>query len=932
MARELTARSLLQRLRALRGGALLLTVVAGLGLALVAGRVLSFLWIESLWHGGVGYSDVFWRRLGWTWGLRLAVGLAVGGLLFLNLRLVARTLGGIQIKRRFGNLEISEQLPPTYVAGAIGGISLLVALWFGGSIPESLGLQALLASVAPAWGARDPVFAMDLSFYVFVLPLLRVSATFVLIVLFLVFTVCLAGYAATGAVRWGSRGLVMGELPRVHMGALAAAFLAILGARFWLGRYVLLLYGGSDVQGIFGFTDYHARIPALQIMTALTLLAAAAVLWGAWKNRMIPVVAGVAVVVAGGLLAVQFYPSLVQRFRVQPNELGRETPWIEQNIAFTRLGFGLDRMQRVGFRYVRPDGVDWSAARAQFEGLPVWTANALLTTFREVEARFPYYDFSNVAIDRYPRADGSLQTVALAVREVEPSGIQDPNWQNLYLRERYLTGMGAVASDAADRTAEGRPPMFLTGIPPEFTDRPDAPESLRLRRPAVYFSSRPQGYAILNPADDALMESEPVPGLADVDGPAGIALSSPWRTAALAWYLREPNLLFASEVDASSRVVLRRQIRERVAEIAPFFRFPESPYPVIHEGRLLWMLEGFTATRSFPLSSPHELEFRRGAVSWVRNSVKVVVDAISGEVTFYRLPGEDPLLEAYARAFPDLLGPLDAMPAELRAHLRYPRSLVDLQADVLLQYHQDTAPAFHGQQDVWSVPTELAQGTGAVPYRPEYGIYRLPGESEPSFLLTTVFVPAGRQNLTAILTARLGEDGHHELILHDVAVEDQAPGPRQIEALVEQDTKISEQFSLWRQGGSQVWSGHLHLVPVDDHLLYMEPVFLAADTDAIPELRRFVVSDGRRVAMEETLAQTIAVLAGESPPAVPTVAGAGADAPGAPAADRWSAEALELLRRAETRLRDGDFQGFGTALQELRDLLERLSRPAAPGG
>ncbi len=635
-------------------------------------------------------------------------------------------------------------------------------------------------------------------------------------------------------------------------------------------------------------------------------------------------------VLAGGLLVVEFYPSLVQRFRVEPNELARETPWIEANIAYTRDGFGLSRMERRGFEYAPPDDVDWEAARSQFAGLPVWTRNALLTTYREVEARFPYYDFSDVAIDRYAEGD-SLETVALSVREVERAGIQDPNWQNLHLRKRYLSGMGLVASDASSRTAEGRPPMIVSGIPPEFTDRANAPQALRLTEPSVYFSSRPQSYAILNANGTGGAQVDSVRGKPGVDYPSGLPLSSTLKTFALAWYLREPNLLFASEVDAASRLVFRRQVTERVREIAPFFRYPEAPYPVVHDGRVVWVLEGFTATRFFPLSTPHALEPRRGPVSYVRNSVKVTVDAVNGDVTFYRLSGDDPLLSAYDRAFPGLLHPLEDMPPDLREHLRYPRTLLSLQSDVLLQYHQDTAPAFHGQQDVWALPTELGQGTTPVAYRPEYGVYALPGEQKKSFLLTTVFVPAGRQNLTAILVGRLTPDGRHELILHDVPVEEQAPGPRQIEALVEQDPEISQQFSLWRQGGSQVWSGHLHLVPVGHNLLYMEPIFLAAEANAIPELRRFVVSDGHRVAMEPTLDEAVAVLQGKAPPTAPEPATATTTA-APPGEAHWPREALDLLQRAETRLRAGDFQGFGTALQELHDLLARLSNPGGSGG
>jgi uncharacterized membrane protein (UPF0182 family) len=294
---------------------------------------------------------------------------------------------------------------------------------------------------------------------------------------------------------------------------------------------------------------------------------------------------------------------------------------------------------------------------------------------------------------------------------------------------------------------------------------------------------------------------------------------------------------------------------------------------------------------------------------------------------------EDPLLEAWSRVFPELVRPMEDMPETLRSHIRYPRTLLEAQATVLQQYHQETAPRFHGQQDVWDLPQELSQGTRPVPYLPEYGLYSLPGETEPEFLLTTVFVPAGRQNLTAILVARCDPGGYGDLLLYDIAVEEQISGPRQVEALVEQDPVISQQFSLWRQGGSQVWSGHLHVIPVGQTLLYLEPIFLAAEADAIPELRRFVVSDGRRVVMEETLEEAIRALAlaagGE---AVADLAGPTPEAPETlPSPALWPREALELLDRAEEQLRSGDWAGFGQALEELRALLSNLSG-GGPGG
>jgi uncharacterized membrane protein (UPF0182 family) len=306
--------------------------------------------------------------------------------------------------------------------------------------------------------------------------------------------------------------------------------------------------------------------------------------------------------------------------------------------------------------------------------------------------------------------------------------------------------------------------------------------------------------------------------------------------------------------------------------------------------------------------------------------VKVTVDAVTGRVDFYRVPIEDPLADAYGRAFPGLFRPMDEMPGSIREHLRYPRSLISLQSRVLLQYHQETAPAFHGQQDVWSEPQELAEAPTPVAYRPEYGIYALPGESEARFQLSTVFVPAGRQNLTGMLIGRTDDSGVPELMLYDVPVEDQIAGPRQIEALVEQDPLISQQFSLWRTGGSEVWTGHLHLIPTGNRFVYMEPVFLAAEADAIPELRRFVVSDGRRVAMTEELGDAIRQLAGQDVVGtlVEATTSGGEDGNVSVDVGQWPAAALDLLQRAEASAREGNWQGFGEALDELRALLEGL--------
>ncbi|MCH7935408.1 MAG: UPF0182 family protein, partial [Gemmatimonadetes bacterium] len=668
------------KLREFRGQRLVIALGIALLTILFVARIAANAYIEILWFDSLGYSSVFWTRVLWEWGARLIGGVLVGVVLFFNLRFIARSLGGIRIKRQVGDLVISEQLSETVVAWSVGILSALVGLWMGASIPRSTGLNVLFLLNAPDWGVTDPFLGQDMAFFVIVLPLLRALVTFGLFIAFFVFTLTAGGYALTGALQWGQGRFVVEHRPRVHLGIIISAFFVMLAAQFWLARYLLLLDGTSGVQGIFGFADAHARMPAYSFLAVLALFVSAGALWSCFKNRPLPLTVTLGLLVVGGLGVGQAYPSFIQRFRVEPNELERESPFILENMRFTRMGFDLTDLERREFDYERSSAVDWQAAASQFEGLPVWSSQALLTTYRELEARFPYYDFSGVTMDRYEGPDG-LVPVALSVREVLRQGIQDPNWQNLHLRDDYIRGMGVVVSAATARTPEGRPVMFVSGIPPEFSASDAAPEGLRLTRPDIYIGARRQEYAVINPGSPGSVGGvDGGPQRPGIDFPPGIQLDSPLKTLALAWRFRDANLLFASEVNRTSRFVFRRGVLERVQQISGgLLRYPEAPYPVVYEGRVVWILEGFTGTRWFPLSTLHDLG-AGGPVAYVRNSVKITVDAITGQVTFYVVDDTDSLLQAYARGFPTLFRPLSEMPEGLRDHIRYPRAMLGLQA------------------------------------------------------------------------------------------------------------------------------------------------------------------------------------------------------------------------------------------------------------
>ncbi|MCA9738993.1 MAG: UPF0182 family protein, partial [Gemmatimonadetes bacterium] len=901
--------------RRFRTGRTLLWVLAAAvgGLRLL--RLLSGFLVEVLWFDSVGHADTFWTRTLWEITARLSVTGVAALAALINLRGVAATLGAIRIRRRFGDLEISEQVPRRTVLLGLTVIAVLFGLWFGAALPGGTGIDALVAIRAPAWGQTDPFFERDLGFYVFALPLLRGAVALALALVFLLVALCVAGYAATGALTLERGRLRVSRDATRHLLLLVATFVGLLAVRFALQRYHLLVEGSSDVEGIFGYTDAVARLPALSGLTGVALLAALAIGWAAFRDRVAVAVGAVGSLAAGWLILAQAYPALIQQFRVQPNELAAETPYIEANLRLTREAWGLGGIQRERYTPGPPSSETWAQALPQLDGLPVWSRSALGNTFQRREARFGYYDFSVVGIDRYPGPDGIVPT-ALSVREIDATRIPDPNWQNLHLRERFVRGMGAVMAVVAGSPVDYSPRLLLSGIPPRAA--PTAPAHVRLDRSAVFFGARTQPYAIVTPSDSVFLAPDSTVGVEGVDFPRGIRLDSWLRTLLLAWRFRDANLLFAAEVGDSSRFVFRRSVSERLEAVAPFLRFPSAPYPVLLDGRIVWVLEGYTQSRDFPLSAAYSFEERR-AIRYLRNSVKATVDAISGEVHLYVVDPDDPILGAYRRVFPSLFTDLESMPAQLEEHLRYPRELLALQAQVLFRYHQETAAQFHAQQDVWAPAQQTTEGSVPQPYFPEYAWYRLPGEPDPEFLLTTVMVPVNRQNLAALLVGRSDPGVYGQLKLIELPVGTEFPGPEIVEARVEQDPVISQQFSLWRQGGSQVWLGHLHVVPVAGSLLYVEPIYLAAEAGAIPELRRFVVSDGQRAVMEPTLPEAVAALSGQR----------GGGSPNEQAEDPEGARstlplrALELLDQAERALRNGDFAGYGAQMERLRELLER---------
>jgi uncharacterized membrane protein (UPF0182 family) len=897
-----------------------LVLLAAVAVLAVVGLEAIPFYTDWLWFDQLGYAAVFLRIAATRGGLLLSVGLLVFLFLAANLRASVRA----RPPDVFWELEEPLGLPSRVVLEPLlqrllVPVAATVALLIG--LSASAEWQTLLLyRHAQAFGVADPVFARDVGFYVFQLPLWRHALGWA-------FAAVAVALVATGLVYFlgrvlvlTARGPVTTARARAHLLGLVALLLFLKAVDFWLDRYELLYSQRGAVLGA-TYTDVHAALPALQLLAALTALCGVAALVHVFRRSARPVLAGLVVLVAAWLAGVWAYPALVQRLRVAPNALVAESPFIAHHIRLTRRAFALDRIEERDFPARESlDAADLGRNTETLRNVRLWDHAPLLATFAQLQEIRTYYRFVDVDNDRYV-VDGEYQQVMLSARELsyqnlpqDPSGRDaDRRWINEHLQ--YTHGYGAVVGPVNRVTAEGLPELYVRDIPPLSR------ASIRITRPEIYFGEVSNEYVFVRTRSQEIdYPSGDENVYTTYQGQGGVPVGSFWRRLLLSLRFGSYRILLSPEITPESRVLFHRQIGERVRRIAPFFRFDADPYLVIRDnGRLAWLLDGYTVTDRFPYS-----ERVTGLGNYVRNSVKVTVDAYDGTVRFYLADPEDPVVRAFAGAFPRLLEPMSAMPADLRAHVRYPAGFFAVQARMYATYHMQDPRVFYNKEDPWAIP-RVPEGGRDRELEPYYTIMRIPGEPRAEFVLLMPFTPLRRDNMIAWLAARSDGAEYGRLVAFLFPKQRLIFGPRQIVARIDQDPLIAQQLTLWNQRGSSVLRGSLLAIPVEESLLYVQPLYLAAEKGSIPELRRVIVAFGNQIAMEQSLDLSVQAIFGRRSA---VAASRATDAPpadaGADGAAGLVGEAWEAWTRGQEALRRGDWAAYGDAQRRLGEALRGL--------
>ena len=885
---------------------------------------ISFNWLVNvytdwLWFQELQYTEV-WRT---QWMARIVV--------FLIAFIIAAAvlLSNWLLARRRAIRDTSpfhpQFLSSSGIAWLIAGVALFLSFTFASTAAGQWEELLIYLNRTP-FNVSDPIFNRDVGFYIFELPIYQFVQGWFMSLLF----VALLGVVPIYIInqlpdiqrgRWRIQ-----EAPafRKHLALLGGVFLSIWALGYWLDIYELLYSPRGVVFGA-SYTDVNASLWALRAQLLFMILTALAVFFNFFRLALRPILLTGGLWLAATLILGALYPSLLQRYAVEPNEIERERPYIDNNIAFTRAAFDLDSIDIRPFDQVTDlSEQDLALNEAVVKNVRLWDYRPLQRTYEQLQALRPYYQFSEIDIDRY-EIDGEVRQVMLAGRELDKENLPAPSWVNRNLE--FTHGYGVVMNPVDSITPDGQPEFFIQDLPPQSN------VDIEVTRPEIYYGEMTNDAVFVSSGREEFSYPSGNENVySSYAGTGGVPLDSFLKRVAFAIRNSDANILLSDEIDGGTRIQFHRQITERVRQITPFIALDRDPYMVItDDGRLVWIVDAYTVSRSYPYSTPAP-----SGINYIRNSVKVVIDAYDGTVDYYIADEEDPIIKAYSSAFPGLFNPLGAFPEGLISHIRYPQDLFDIQSEQYLAYHMEDTRVFYNKEDLWDIPLEIFDGAEQT-MEPYYVYLRLLEEQDPEYLLIQPFTPAGKQNMIAWMAAR-NDPGHYgELIVYELPKQELVFGPLQVEGRIDQEPEISQQFSLWDQRGSRVIRGNLLVIPINDSFVYVEPIYLLSDTSALPELKRVIVASDTRIAMRETLGEALVALLELDPTEVEAIqegetVEVGPDVrptPSAPLPDDATIEQLiqsanENFAAAEAAQRDGDWATYGQEINDLADDLRRL--------
>ena len=917
---------------------MVLIVLAVLLLLFLIGGSLSGLYTDWLWFGQVQYSGVFLTVLTTKLWLGAAGAVFLFCLLWVNLRVARRPTHTTLVFQGRNVLAIPDRhLVEPRVNRMLPVAILLISLFAGLVVGNSLWEQVLLYLHPTEFGQQDPLFNNDLGFYVFQFPLLKSLYRLFMQALGLCVVLSVAVYIFDEKVAVTEE-RQFSSLPGVkrHLLTLMGIMLMAKALSYRLTMYDLL-YSPRGVAAGASYTDVHFLRPVLWVLMVAAGAAAIGVIWMGFRKRWKLAAGMVAVWLGLSVLGTRALPVAVQTLKVTPNELSAERPYIEWNIEFTRAAYNVDDVEERDFadeKSLTPELLE--ANQLTVENIRLWDHRPLLSTYAQLQAIRTYYDFHDVDNDRYT-IGGEYRQVMLSARELNYEALPSRTWVNERLT--YTHGYGVVLSPVNRILREGEPDFLLKDIPPK------GHADLKLDRPEIYYGETVNPYVFVR--TKAQEFDYPVGDqneYTDYEGDGGVPVGGWLKRLLWAFRFKSMSILLNTDVHPESRIMLYRRVLDRLQKLAPFLLFDQDPYIVLSEGKLYWICDAYTRTAYYPYSEPYSepnsepySQPTGNFGNYIRNSVKAVVDAYDGTVHFYVAERDDPIIGSYQEIFPDMFQPLDEMSADLRLHIRVPKTLFEIQARIYAKYHMTDPQIFYQNEDLWAFPKETYQQDERE-MEPYHNIMRLPGEAreQEEFVLMLPFTPQGKHVLRAWMCARNDGDQYGKLLVYNFPKGEQVDGPYQIEARISQNEQIREQLALWIQGGDVVIRGNLLVVPIANSLLYVEPVFLQAARGEIPELKRVIVAYGDRIAMEKDLERSLdklfgreSALAKASQPVPPDIGAKpeGAEPTSTTLSPELARRAWQHLQQAKESYGD-DWAEFGQQMKTLEQVLKDLNDQA----